>query len=301
MNSLAPIVLFVYNRPVHTLKLLESLRRCTLSNQSRLIVYADGPKQNASETDIKNIIEVRRLILDEKWCMGVQLITKEYNLGLADSIVNGVTEVLNHHDKIIVLEDDLILAPGFLNYMNDALNIYDEDEKVMHISGYMYPVKIKLPETFFMNSTSCWGWATWKRAWKYYNLSATELLQQLNASGRLNEYSFNNASPFYRHLEDNVSGKIKTWAIKWNTSVFLQHGFCLHPRLSLVRNTGNDESGTHGSEPVFNNQKIIDSIEIKKIPLIENVEARKSLEIFYFHLRRKKSIFDRLLRRLFNN
>lgn len=300
MNSLAPIVLFVYNRPSHVLNLFQSLKRCRLSDQSKLIVYSDGPKENSSEEELKKISEVRRIILSEKWCKEIQLIERKKNLGLADSIVSGVTEVLSQNEKIIVLEDDLVLSSGFLQYMNDALNMYGDEEKVMHISAFMYPVKEKLPETFFMNTTSCWGWGTWKRAWKHYNPSAEYLLHQLNLSGRLNEYTFNNSTPFYNHLADNVNGKLNTWAIKWNTSIFLLNGFCLHPSPSLVRNTGNDGTGTHGSESIFNNQFITDSISVNKIPLIEDANARLATEIFYNMMYTKKNLFQRALKKIFH-
>ncbi len=301
MKSLAPIVLFVYNRPIHTSNLLQSLRRCRLSDQSKLIVFADGPKDEASQTERKNINEVRKLVLSEKWCKEVQLIGKQHNVGLADSIVSGVTAVLNQYEKIIVLEDDLVLSPGFLDYLNNALNVFEEEEKIMHISAYMFPVKNKLPELFFMNMTSCWGWATWKRAWNHYNPSAEDLLQKLHESERLNEFTFNGRAPFYNHLLDNTNGKIKTWAIKWLTSVFLMEGFCLHPSPSLVRNEGNDGSGTHGSESIFNKQAVADSIVVKTIPLIENNEARKGLEQFYKKLRRKKNIIERIVNRFMHS
>ena len=300
MNKLAPIVLFVYNRPNHALRLLESLAKCKLSDQSELFIFADGPEDDAPETDIEKIKEVRSLIRSRQWCMKVHIHESENNLGLADSIIHGVTQIIQQFGKIIVIEDDLILSPGFLEYLNEALKIYDEDERVMHISAYMYPIKKNLPATFFLNTTSCWGWATWSRAWKYFNPSAEELLKQLNQSGRLNEYTFESSAPFYDHLQWNVNGQLKTWAIKWYTSVFLQNGFCLHPFPSLVRNSGNDGSGTHGSVPVFNNQEIVNSIIPKKIPVEENMIARKEIKKFYRDNTYPKNIFKRILKRVFS-
>jgi hypothetical protein len=252
----APIVLFVFNRPSHTLRLLTSLRECRLSNQSRLFVYADGPKLHSTESEIRKIEEVRKIIRSEKWCKDIHLVERSSNLGLADSIVAGVSELINSYGKVIVLEDDLVLSHGFLEYMNAALDVFEKEEKVMHISGYMFPVKNKLPELFFLNLTSCWGWGTWKRAWAHYNPSAEDLLKKLNASGRLDQFTFNNTAPFYNHLLANTNGQLKTWAIKWLTTIFLENGFCLHPFPSLVRNDGNDGTGTHGSEPVFQHQRI---------------------------------------------
>lgn len=300
MNTLAPIVLFVYKRPVHTLNLLQSLQKCRLSDQSTLIVYADGPPDNASKEELEKIAAVRNYVKREQWCNEVRLIERSQNMGLADSIISGVTEIINQFGRIIVLEDDLFLGIGFLEYMNKTLELFEKDERVMHISGFMYPVRTKLPEMFFVNTTSCWGWATWQRAWKHYNPSAIDLVRNLNLSNRLSEYSFNGAAPFYNHLLANLNGKLKTWAIKWNTSVFLQHGLCLHPSPSLVRNTGNDNSGTNGSEPVFNKQSITNFIDVKNIPLEESAMARKAIEKFYQRLGKRKNIAHRILRRIFS-
>ncbi|MCX6291825.1 MAG: hypothetical protein NT126_08680 [Bacteroidetes bacterium] len=298
MYTPAPIALFVYNRPAHTRRLLISLRRNRLSDQSALFVFSDGPKPNATADDLSKIAAVKKIISEEKWCREVTLVEGHRNAGLADSIVSGTTEIINRFGKIIVLEDDLELAPGFLEYMNEALEIYREEKKVMHVSGYMYPVKQKLPSLFFVNTTSCWGWATWKRAWDHYDPSAPGLLSKIHASGRLKEYTFNNTTSFLEQLEMNASGKLNTWAIKWNASVFLQNGYCLHPYPSLARNTGNDGTGTHGSVVLFNEQKITDRIPVVKIPIEEFAEARKAIEHFYRKLNAPENLFRKIKNKL---
>jgi len=294
----APIVLFVFNRPAHTQDLLETLEKCRLSDKSRLIIYADGPKENALEDEKEKINEVRRIVKSRKWCGEVEIHESEKNRGLANSIIAGVGDILNKYGKAIILEDDLHLSPGFLEFMNHALTLYNDDEKVMHISGYMFPVKTKLPPTFFLMSTTCWGWATWQRSWKYFNSSAAELQRQLISSGRMDEFSFNNSTSFISQLEDNVSGKLKTWAIKWHASVVLQSGLCLHPFPSLVRNSGNDGSGTNGSIFEVQDQEITDHIEVKPIPIEENKSARKAFEILQRTLNFKKSIPERIFRKI---
>ena len=179
MADFAPIVLFVYNRPWHTLQTLNALMKNELADQHVLYIYSDGPKIKAANDEVKKIEEVRKLIRTKQWCKEVYIVESETNRGLADSIINGVTEIVNKHGKIIVLEDDLITSAGFLNYMNIALNLYKNEKNVMHISGYMFPTEKKLPETFFLVFTSCWGWGTWDRAWQSFDLSARNLLSKV--------------------------------------------------------------------------------------------------------------------------
>lgn len=299
--QLAPIVLFVYNRPWHTRQTLEALAVNKLADQSELFVFADGPKLNASPEDIARIIKVRGIIKEKQWCKSIKIIESEINKGLADSIISGVTRIVNEYGKIIVLEDDIVTSPGFLKYMNDALNLYSSEVKVMHVSGYMFPVKKKLPQTFFYNSTSCWGWGTWARAWKYFDKDAKKLSGLIYNKGLIKKFNIQNSYPFYSHLEDNVSGKLNTWAIKWYASVFLESGFALHPYPSLTNNIGHDSSGVHCS----NNNKyhwemLAKEIFVKKTRLKErsyviNAMAgfnlnRKHIRLFRF----KKLLKSRL-------
>ena len=280
-NKLAPIVLFVYNRPWHTLQTLNSLKNNELSNESELFIYADGPNDNASVVDLEKIKETREIIKKNNWCGNVHIIESTYNKGLANSIINGVTEVINKYGRIIVLEDDLVTSPGFLRYMNDALTIYENEDRVMHISGYTCPLKCKLPDTFFYNSTSCWGWATWKRSWKYFNNDAKYLYEKIIMNNNRN-FDYKGLFGFTKHLEDNISGKIKTWAIKWHSSVFLKNGYCLHPYPSLVNNIGHDLSGQNCvSTDVFSWNKLADKINVNEIKIEESEIAIKNMIKFY--------------------
>ncbi len=178
--NLAPIVLFVYNRPWHTEQALNALMQNELAGQSVLYIYADGPKENPGDEQLKNIEEVRKVIRWQQWCKEVIIIEADNNKGLAASIVDGVTEIVNKHEKVIVLEDDIVTSVGFLKYMNEALTLYKDDERVLEVSAFMFPIQSAgLPDTFFYNANSCWGWGTWKRAWKYYNNDALDLYKKL--------------------------------------------------------------------------------------------------------------------------
>lgn len=247
--ELAPIVLFVYNRPWHLRQTVESLNKNELAESSELFIFSDGPK---SEKGRKKIFEVREYCKTITGFKSVTLIEREWNLGLGNSIITGVTEIINKYGRIIVLEDDIISSPFFLKFMNDALEIYKDIPKVMHISGYMFPVNGELPETFFYRATSCWGWATWKRAWNRFELDADKLLKSIKNKRLQHEFDIKGSMKYFDMLRDNANGKIDIWAIRWYASVFLEDGLCLHPGESLVNNCGHDGSGIHcGASNVF--------------------------------------------------
>lgn len=253
-NNLAPIVLFCYNRPWHTQQTLDALSLNDLASESDLIVYCDGPKISSDRNTLEAIEETRKVIKLEKRFQSITMIESDNNKGLADSIIEGVTEVVKRHGKIIVLEDDIVTSSGFLRYMNDALEVYENEEKVMHISGYMYPVKKKLPETFFIRPTSCWGWGTWKRSWDYFEKEVDKQIKFIEQKNGWKEFTFNYSYPSFKdQLFLNRDGKLNTWAIFWQASVFLKRGVSLHPYPSLVQNIGMDGSGVNCEENKFNN------------------------------------------------
>jgi|SRR6185369_2883220 len=246
--NLAPIVLFVNNRPWHTNQCLESLSRNNLAGESVLYIYADGPKENITEEQLQKIREVRKIIREKQWCKEVHFIESEKNNGLADSIIAGVTDVVNKYGKVIVLEDDLITSVGFLEYMNEALKLYTDDEKVMQISGYNFPVENHMfkHESFFIHMTTSWGWGTWKRAWNKFDPHATgyEILKTDNLMKE--RFDIDNSYPYSTMLVMQMeSTEINSWAIRWWWSVFKAQGISLFPDKSLVKNIGFDSEGTH--------------------------------------------------------
>jgi len=256
-----------------------------LADQSVLYIYADGPKENATEDQIKKIEDVRQLIKTKKWCKEVLIIEAEKNKCLADSIVVGVTEVVNKHGKVIVLEDDIVTSKGFLKYMNDALDLYEKEESVFHISGYMYPHKEWLPETFFLNVPLCWGWATWQRAWQHFNPDPNELRGYFDKIAGWHRFNTFGGNILETQLRDNVNGKIRTWFIKWHGSVMVQNGYCLFPGHSLVNNIGFDNTGVHNtSTGNFHHEQLANGVCVKPVPVIESLPAEKAVKLFYQQL-----------------
>jgi hypothetical protein len=240
--NLAPIVLFVYNRPWHTRQTVEALQKNHLASESELFIYSDAPK---NENAVDKVREVREYIKNITGFKKVTVIKREKNWGLADSIIDGVTKIVNEYGKIIVLEDDLVTSPYFLRFMNEALEFYKDEEKVMHISGYDYPInQDDLQDTFFIKPTTCWGWATWDRSWKFYKKDVDFYIQKFDKK-MIYDFNLNNAYKYFNQIIQNKKGKINTWAIFWYATVYLQNGLSLHPKESYVRNIGFDEEGTH--------------------------------------------------------
>ncbi len=242
----SPIVLFVYNRPIHTKKTLESLANNKEIKDSDLIIYCDGAKSGATELDLKDIAETRYICKSFSAAKSVRVIEREKNIGLARNILEGVTETVNKNGKIIVLEDDLELSSGFLGYMNSALDYYKNNDDVMHISGYWFPTPNtkNLPENYFLSLGSCWGWATWKRAWDLVETDPVLLKEKIQKKDpSFTKFNLKGTSSFLSQLNRNIDGSLMTWAIKWYSSIFLNDGLSLHPNQSYVNNIGHDGSG----------------------------------------------------------
>jgi Predicted glycosyltransferases len=278
-SSLAPITLFVYNRPEHTLRTLEALANNILANESILYIYADGPKE-----DIEDVASTRKIIRQKQWCKEVHIIESKVNNGLADSIIRGVSEVINKYGKVIVLEDDIVTSPYFLQYMNDALSLYENEDKVMHISSFVPKTTgaEKLQETYFLRFMSCWGWATWKRAWDKLITDISYLHKSLPKRADFKEYNLEGALNQYALVELNYRGELKTWAIKWYSTIFIDNGLCLYPRQSLVENIGFDGSGenTICTDGSFNVQ-LTTNVNVRLIDIKPSKYAKSYLKRFY--------------------
>lgn len=281
MPACAPVALFVYNRPDHTRQTLEALAQNRLADATTLYVFSDGPKAGASPADVERIIATRKLVCSRPWVRNIILVESEINRGLANSIVGGVSRVVEEHGRVIVLEDDIVTSPGFLEYMNQALDLYAHDEQVMHVSGYMYPLDLHAPGTAFLRILSCWGWATWARAWKHYDPDVEGHLQRLDRPERIRKFNIEGHADFHRQLLDNHSGRIRSWAVRWYASWLARAGLTLFPTQSLVRNIGHDGTGIHCAEDSRFDTTFVDSIPVKRIPVRENLSLRWRINEFY--------------------
>jgi len=283
-NDLAPIVLFVYNRPWHTEQTLNALMQNELAAESILYIFADGPKTQATEELLNNIAEVRRIIRSKQWCKEVHIIERSNNYGLGNNIIAGVTEIVNKYGKVIVLEDDLLTSPYFLKYMNDGLNKYSSANNIISVHAYIYPIKKKLPETFFIRGADCLGWATWKEKWELFESDGRKLLSELEGKGLSSEFDFNNAYSYTQMLKDQIAEKNSSWAVRWYASAFINNMLTLYPGRSLIYHNGNDGSGTNfGVSSVLDVKLSETPVEVLNIPLVEGKSERKKIEYYLKH------------------
>jgi len=292
MQNLAPIALFVYNRPEHTRRTISYLQKNLLAEESRLFIFSDGPKTDADKAKVE---EVRQMAKEVTGFKSVKLITRKENLGLANSIISGVTKLVNEYDKVIVFEDDLLSSPYTLRYFNEALNRYAHEDKVMHIGAYMYDLKEKdLPETFFYRVASSWGWATWARAWKHFEPDIDKLTEQFSKPGIL-RFSIEGTMNFWKQMREFKAGKNNSWAIRWYASIFLRDGLTLNPAQSLINNIGHDGTGVHSNrENMYDVQISREPVKFFPTEIKENEKAYAAIR--YFLSRRKGNLLQRGIR-----
>ncbi|PWT79240.1 MAG: glycosyl transferase [Bacteroidetes bacterium] len=280
----APILLFTYNRPRHTKNTIEALKRNKLADESELIIFSDASRNEKMEESVQKVRDYLRTIVGFK---KIQIIEREKNYGLGNNIIDGVNCVVNQYGKVIVLEDDLLTAPYFLEFMNKSLSVYENSDDVISVHGFSYPVKQKLPETFFIRGADCLGWGTWKRAWKFFEPDGSKLLRKLMETKQTYHFDFNDSYPFTQMLKDQIAGKNNSWAVRWYASAFLENKYTLYPNKSLVYHAGNDGTGTNsGFDSVLNVQMSKSPIKVHPISIEENKSAFEAFAAFYRKLHR---------------
>ena len=294
MNNYAPILLFVYNRPEHLKQLIASLQTNAEAAQSMLFIYTDAARNKADEEQVNKVREVIRHI---DGFASIEVIERATNWGLARNIIGGVTEQIRHYGRVIVLEDDLVVAPYFLRFMNDALEAYKDEPQVGHIQACDFTQDASLPDTFLIKFTGSWGWATWERAWQHFNPDGQALLDELESRRLTRRFDFNGNYRFTRMLRRQVQGKNNSWAIRWNASLFLKDILSLNVGRSLVQNRGFDGSGTHcGGGNLYGSQLWMQPLPVQKItPICENEAARAAFTRYYH---RTNGFWAKVIRRI---
>lgn len=290
MLHLAPIALFVYNRPEHTRRTIAHLQKNLLADESRLVIFSDAAKD---KKDLEMVEATREMIKTIDGFKSIRIVERSSNMGLADSIIDGVSLLTKEYGKVIVFEDDLITSPYTLKFLNQALRKYENEERVMQIGAYMFPLKStdKLPDTFFFRATSSWGWATWERAWNQFEPNVESLYKQFDKQ-KIKDFSVEGKMNYWKQLLDFKLQKNNSWAVRWYASVFLKNGLVLYPKKSLVENIGHDGSGVHSNiEDTY-------QVNVSREPVLsypdkieENPEAIEALLDFFKH--RKGSLFKR--------
>ncbi|MGN8844464.1 glycosyltransferase [Niallia sp. HCP3S3_B10] len=279
---ISPVILFVYNRPEHTKRTIQSLKSNSLANETDLFIFSDAPK---NQRDVDKVKEVRKVINSIRGFKNIHIIEQRENKGLAKSVIDGVSEVIDRYERVIVLEDDLVSSPIFLNYMNECLEKYASDENIWSISGYGPKINIEkdYKSCVYLAPRGCsWGWATWKNRWEsidweikeYYNFKKNRIQKK--------EFNMGGNDLVYM-LEDQMNNRIDSWAIRWVYNQFIQKKHTVYPLYSYIYNIGMDFSGTHSSRSdkykVTLNEKICD-ININEDDYL-NKDIIKSFGSFY--------------------
>lgn len=251
--SPAPIAVFGYRRPRHLRRVVDALAAEPEAGDSELILFLDGSKGAA---DRKEVAAVRALAGEISGFGSIRIHAAEQNLGLARSISEGVSKVCREHGRAIILEDDVVPVAGFLSFMNEALEKYQEEPQVMQVSGYAYPIEFAPSTHAFLPLTSCWGWATWQRAWESLKWDVAAAQRDLADADFVRRFNLEGAYPYDRLLRDVVEGKSDSWGVIWYWHVFRKHGLTLFPAISLVENIGWDGSGEH-AVPTWTNRPVV--------------------------------------------
>jgi len=243
-NEYAPVVLFVFRRPEHTRRVLEALSRELEAARTDVYVYSDAPRNDKE----RGAVEAVRKVVSEQWPFRTMVVTcRETNWGLARNIISGVTEVVQRAGRVIVMEDDVVCKPGFLRYMNGALDFYEYKKSVWHVSGWTPPIDSEgLGDVFLWRVMNCWGWATWADRWRHYKKNPRELVRTWDKA-KIRRFNLDGACrrfcSAWLQVTANLHGELDTWAIFWYAAIFEQGGLCVTPSTSLVDNIGLDGSG----------------------------------------------------------
>lgn len=290
----APIALFVYKRLGHLKRTFDALKANDLALESDLYIFSDGPKGNDDEKEIEEVRSYIKSLNDG--FKSIHLHFSEKNIGLASSIVKGVTSLVDKEGFVIVVEDDIVTSKFFLSFMNDSLEKYKDKEDIMHVSGYSFPMQGELPPVFLSQMPFVWGWATWRRAWVHYNDDATALVESIKQVS-WKKFNYDGTFNFTSPLEQNAKGTMKTWAIKWQASIFVNGGLCLTPFPSFTNNIGHDGTGEHYDVSNKYYNKIFSlTLPEKLLNAKESLEGRIAIKQFLKEIKPSVTflIYDRI-------
>lgn len=277
MSNIAPVILFVYNRPEHTQKVLDALAENILAKDSELFIFCDGPKNEDAiipNNKTKRVVEIES---KRDRFKSVFLNISDKNKGLAASIISGVTQIIERYGKCIVLEDDHITSKSFLVYMNQCLEFYEMNPLIWSISGFTYPLKTlyDYPHDVYLSYRACsHGWATWKDRWSKVDWMVKDF-EQLQKSLRKQRKFNRGGNDLYRMLRHQIRGERDSWAIRFCYSQSKNDMLTIYPKFSLIRNIGFDGSGTHCQAT---EQQIFDNFISEKFDFyLEDISLEKKV------------------------
>jgi hypothetical protein len=275
LMSYAPIVVFVYNRAEVTLKTLESIARNREAAESEMIIFADGPKDTATSAQQQAIAEVRKAIRSKEWCKTITIVESPVNKGLANSVIDGSTQVINQYGRMIAVEDDVIVSPFFLQYMNEGLEKYQNEQRVITLGSWNYYYDNPPADTYFIRLPDTIAWASWKRAWDNFETDTQKIYQQLKDRNLLDKFNLDGRFPYENMIRQQLEGKVNSWAIRLTANALLNDQLSLYPAVSLSKHIGFGVDSTHVKTPDYNADLEVSSrpIVLNDIPLIDDEKA----------------------------
>lgn len=293
-QAMAPVALFVHSRLEHTRRTLAALADNERASETPLFVFADAAR-NSSEA--RAVQAVRRLVASACGFKSVEVIERERNFGLACNIIDGVSSVVQRHGRVIVLEDDLVTGPYFLNFLNDALDRYGGDRRVWHINGWTYPTDLGvggLP--FFTSIMECWGWATWADRWAHFQKDPENLLKSFTAA-QVQRFNIGGGYDYWEDVRRNARGVMNTWAVFWYATIFARGGLCLSPPQSHVVNIGIDGSGSNSGNVDIYRETMVSDTYVEQWPAEVTEHEGAFAAIRSFLLMQRHALWRRLASR----
>jgi hypothetical protein len=238
------VVFLIFNRPDKTKRVFEEIRR---ARPPKLLVIADGPRPDRPQ-DAAQCVAARAIIEQVDWPCNVQKNYSDANLGCRRRIASGLDWVFQTVEEAIILEDDCLPHQTFFRFCEELLEKYRSDERIMQISGdnFQFGRTYGKASYYFSRYPHVWGWATWRRAWQYYDVDLKEWLALKNKDEVLKRFSCRLESRFWKAVWDDVAmGKIDTWDYQWSFACMAHNGLAIMPNVNLVSNIGYGHDGTH--------------------------------------------------------
>lgn len=292
-NKHTPICLFTFNRLDETIKTVEALKNNFSAPKHHLKIFSDGPRNSKESMKVQN---VRNYIHTITGFRTIEIFESKENEGLATSVINGVSRVLESNESVIVLEDDLITSPNFLDFMQQALNFYKDDENILSISGFTMNLP-SLPgskDHYFGYRASSWGWGTWKKEWQGIDWEISDYNNFIKNNSAKRAFN-RGGSDLVRMLRNQIKGKIDSWAIRFCYNQFQNNQKTVFPTISKVSNIGFGNDATHTAGATRFDTKLDDgtdrTFEFEKFNEVDEILATEFARKFSF----KSILIDKII------
>ena len=293
-GSYAPIAIFCYKRLDTLQSCIEFLKKNPESKFSNLIIYSDAPSE-VYEYD--QILQVREYLNKIVGFNEIRIVLREENLGVDYNIIEGICDMSKRYDKFIVIEDDLIVSADFLRFMNKMLINYDQDQKILTVSGFNY---VKIPsryiwDCYFVGRSNPWGWATWSNKIKNVDWSLAEkngFLLNFQEYKKLNYWG----SDLAFMLKNTLLGKIRAWDCRLDYFMFKNDLYTVYPVHNLVKNIGFNRSDASNTTGYNRYSTSFSKVELYRFKIPKFYPRNKIIDRRFIQ---KNSILSRIVTRMF--